>query len=792
MSDARGMLKSLQGREADALFFSVVFSSLMCFSFTTMFAQTYEIPFSYLLFVPAILAYSVVVSYFLFRNLGRRALLFVLISVVVTASVATAEYFKVFDILHLRNSVQFLLCKLREFTFHDLELSFAVSASGELSVAVLFFLIGMIPTALTCWVIMRKKNVLFSIVAFLPYFALTIALNYSFPSQWSCQIALGCVVVLILFQNMRKHVDVKAYSTIFKMLGAVMAIVFVIGILSPQSRYDKDKLAQKEVQLATSVYRRASRIISDIPGTLDHLVEKFKGNIPDGFKFEPIEDTGTEHLYLAGMVDVEEVHLMDVTRTKNPAYSGETYDDRYLYLKTWSKGKYTGQTWESDVDDMRYDELFLPGMQDRAENCQYFLYLDIFRRVYRLPVPYYADFYIGNPSETLLNRYSIAEMQTSLFNEKTDNFSAGSNTQELYAANNTPIYVGGRVRENYERLVQAEYLQVPTSTRDKIIQTGLLPDWFMQAMYGNIVMSDREKVARVEEFVRSLHPYDENTRTMPRDEDFVVWFMKDSSTGFCVHYASTAAILLRMLGVPTRYVDGYMLNTIGTGSAPVPVYSTDAHAWIEVYDSSYGWILCDPTPGNENAERGFSFEAIYGEGNFTDPPHVNPVNPDTGETDPTAETSSEMTTMPTPGEFSYNTPTPVPKPDEEGTGFSFEFGFVHWIVLAVLGVFLLILLVRWVYILSWRSKLKSRSKNDSARAYYRYFLMMLSNYGKRPSHRITALAQRAAFSQEGLTNEQYSSLVKTGKELIQRAEKDGSFRRKFIGKHILGIPSRFL
>ncbi len=69
--------------------------------------------------------------------------------------------------------------------------------------------------------------------------------------------------------------------------------------------------------------------------------------------------------------------------------------------------------------------------------------------------------------------------------------------------------------------------------------------------------------------------------------------------GYCLHYASTMAILLRAAyptnPIPTRLVQGFLPGA-RTGTTET-VLNRSAHAWVEVYFPGYGWIPFDPTGG---------------------------------------------------------------------------------------------------------------------------------------------------------------------------------------------------
>ena len=104
--------------------------------------------------------------------------------------------------------------------------------------------------------------------------------------------------------------------------------------------------------------------------------------------------------------------------------------------------------------------------------------------------------------------------------------------------------------------------------------------------------------------------------------------------GYCVHFASAFALMARTLHMPSRIVVGYLPGTPTTDSIdgqPVfTVYSSQLHAWPEVYFDGIGWIPFEPTSGL-GVPTTFSSEATL-PGQPTDP---DAVTPQTGAT-PTA------------------------------------------------------------------------------------------------------------------------------------------------------------
>ncbi|MEX1295160.1 MAG: transglutaminase domain-containing protein [Candidatus Limnocylindrales bacterium] len=66
--------------------------------------------------------------------------------------------------------------------------------------------------------------------------------------------------------------------------------------------------------------------------------------------------------------------------------------------------------------------------------------------------------------------------------------------------------------------------------------------------------------------------------------------------GFCQQYATTMVMVMRAMGVPSRFVTGYLQGTQDAGGRwEVPQMAL--HNWVEVYFPEAGWVRFDPTPG---------------------------------------------------------------------------------------------------------------------------------------------------------------------------------------------------
>lgn len=78
-------------------------------------------------------------------------------------------------------------------------------------------------------------------------------------------------------------------------------------------------------------------------------------------------------------------------------------------------------------------------------------------------------------------------------------------------------------------------------------------------------------------------------------QHFVDEFFFDTRQGFCEHYASALAYMLRLASIPARIVLGYQGGDYIEQSQYLMVAQYDAHAWVEAFFEGVGWVRLDPT-----------------------------------------------------------------------------------------------------------------------------------------------------------------------------------------------------
>jgi len=111
--------------------------------------------------------------------------------------------------------------------------------------------------------------------------------------------------------------------------------------------------------------------------------------------------------------------------------------------------------------------------------------------------------------------------------------------------------------------------------------------------------TEYEMVNAIIQYLAAHERYDVSDVPIPQPrQDYVAQFLFDTHRGYCDNFASAAAVMLRTLGVPARFVTGFAVGAQNEMAPDTYVVSeADAHAWIEVYFPRFGWIPFDPTPG---------------------------------------------------------------------------------------------------------------------------------------------------------------------------------------------------
>ncbi len=106
-----------------------------------------------------------------------------------------------------------------------------------------------------------------------------------------------------------------------------------------------------------------------------------------------------------------------------------------------------------------------------------------------------------------------------------------------------------------------------------------------------------QKIAAVERYFLDNYQYDFGI-TIPTGTDPLTYFLLERPPAHCEYFASGTAVLLRAVGVPCRYVTGFVVAERNDYGDYWVARNRDAHAWVEAYDNERGWIVVEATPAS--------------------------------------------------------------------------------------------------------------------------------------------------------------------------------------------------
>ncbi len=104
-----------------------------------------------------------------------------------------------------------------------------------------------------------------------------------------------------------------------------------------------------------------------------------------------------------------------------------------------------------------------------------------------------------------------------------------------------------------------------------------------------------DKLKAIETYLLG-YKYTLSPEPVPKGQDFIDYFLFESKEGYCTSFATAMAVLSRCIGVPTRYVEGFVAKfDTKDDTGKYLVRNSQAHAWAEAYIEGVGWIPFEAT-----------------------------------------------------------------------------------------------------------------------------------------------------------------------------------------------------
>lgn len=119
--------------------------------------------------------------------------------------------------------------------------------------------------------------------------------------------------------------------------------------------------------------------------------------------------------------------------------------------------------------------------------------------------------------------------------------------------------------------------------------------------------NDYDACRLIEKYLRqykySIHPAkgDGKSTASGSSDNYIETFLFETGEGYCVHFASSMIELLKLSGIPARYVQGYCYKFPSKQNDRFTINGDKAHVWVEAYIEGMGWVPFEPTAGRRTS-----------------------------------------------------------------------------------------------------------------------------------------------------------------------------------------------
>ena len=101
-------------------------------------------------------------------------------------------------------------------------------------------------------------------------------------------------------------------------------------------------------------------------------------------------------------------------------------------------------------------------------------------------------------------------------------------------------------------------------------------------------------ISRIRSYLEKNLTYSTAADPYTGQGDFAEDFLTNTRIGHSVHYATAAALMFRYYGIPSRYVEGYLITPEDIKDKnpgdTIEVPGKNGHAWTEIYMDGLGWV----------------------------------------------------------------------------------------------------------------------------------------------------------------------------------------------------------
>lgn len=312
----------------------------------------------------------------------------------------------------------------------------------------------------------------------------------------------------------------------------------------------------------------------------------------------------------------------------------------------------------------------------------------------------------------------------------------------------------------------------------------------------------------------------------PSQTDLTYYLLVENHKGYCSHFATAASILARLAGVPSRYVEGYVvvpedfLDTKQPNGYRINIKDSRSHAWTEFYIDGYGWIPFEFTPGyNEgiisaelnNNDPDTSKQQTVTATEITTTPPVSDTATTTTVTEAPVTTTPEDVSTSVVTSYVTTVSDPSDSPDKNKSSLPVSVKIILGIILFIVLVFITIFARHVICIRKRMLGFRNKSINKSVSNVYRYTEALLIHYGISNTNlmplefaeyaeenaqdlcnsgEITDLIKlvlKSSFSTETITQDELNDAIKTSSGIAENIYNSKNKYQQLIFKYILNM-----
>ncbi|MCH5301005.1 MAG: hypothetical protein J1E56_06775 [Ruminococcus sp.] len=510
-------------------------------------------------------------------------------------------------------------------------------------------------------------------------------------------------------------------------------------------------------------------------------------------------------------IDMEEDLIIKVPLESNSVYlkcrTGSVYSDNKWY--NFDSSVYD----EAPVNTMRSSNITVSDIFSTSENGKRSLGLMTIQPIFDmsgftyLPYGFYNDgSLIVSKDEGAVRRNNESLEYNVSYDKRVNNF--WGELQDN--ANFLRVSEFPELSQSYTDFVNEHYTEVPDNLT-KLKETAEELKTYGLNKRENII----DSVKKVQQYLRDNAEYSLEPGAVPNGQDFTEHFLFENKKGFCVHFATAGVMMLRAMGIPSRYASGYVITrenyknakeltteevtvsylnnrqinqtTVEQQTVTVSLTDENAHAWAEVYIEGLGWIPCEMTAGYSQASNGLG-DLSYNDEPETENNNQSGIDITAPVTEPTTEAP---TTIPEDISETVSDTTAV-----SATSTLPAIGInVLLLILAIIVLIIVIdLITRAIIIRKRHRSFKGRNLNKNAENLYLYLEKILSyaDFKDLEKENLTNAFEKIFRRFDFVDDKQCADIVKILQKLFYGNVSISKEELVIVEKFVLGFVSNFI